>query len=185
MTCVEQLQAIDVHGHYGRWVQDEARAHMGRCMSGSAETVVARARRARIEWTVVSPLLGMMPRGQADAVAGNEEANRVVDQTDGLLQWVVINPLQPECMDPVDVKRRWGDRIALHGGISLQRTLPYGTPDEVREEVETLIRTCGYNGGLVVFPSNVIQPDTPMENIIACFHAARDFDVASLGGRPG
>lgn len=95
MTCVEQLQAIDVHGHYGRWVQDEARAHMGGCMSGSAETVVARARRARIEWTVVSPLLGMMPRGQADAVAGNEEANRVVDQTDGLLQWVVINPLQP------------------------------------------------------------------------------------------
>jgi uroporphyrinogen decarboxylase len=97
----------------------------------------------------------------------------------------VINPLQPECMDPVEVKRRWGDRIALHGGISLQRTLPYGTPDEVREEVEALIRTCGYNGGLVVFPSNVVQPDTPTENIIACFHAARDFDVASLGGRPG
>ena len=97
----------------------------------------------------------------------------------------VINPLQPECMDPVEVKRRWGDRITLHGGISLQRTLPFGTVDEVREEVEALIRTCGYNGGLVVFPSNVIQPDTSVENIIACFHAARDFDVAGLGGRPG
>ena len=96
----------------------------------------------------------------------------------------VVNPLQPECIDPAMVKRRWGDRIALHGGISLQRTLPFGTVDEVRAEVENLIRTCGYNGGLVVFPSNVIQPDTPVENVIACFHAARDFDVASLNGRP-
>ncbi len=97
----------------------------------------------------------------------------------------VINPLQPECMDPVAVKQRYGDRITLHGGVSLQRTLPNGTPGEVRAEIEDLIRRCGYNGGLVVFPSNVIQPDTPIENIKACFHAARDFDVASLGGRPG
>jgi uroporphyrinogen decarboxylase len=97
----------------------------------------------------------------------------------------VINPIQPECMDPFEVKRRWGDRITLHGGISLQRTLPFGTPEQVREEVEALIRGCGYDGGLVVFPSNVIQPDTTVENVIACFHAARDFDVASLGGVPG
>lgn len=97
----------------------------------------------------------------------------------------VVNPIQPECMDPVEIKRRYGDRITLHGGVSLQRTLPNGTPDEVRAEIEHLIRKCGYNGGLVVFPSNVIQPDTPIENIIACFHAARDFDVAGLGGKPG
>ena len=97
----------------------------------------------------------------------------------------IVNPLQPECMDPAEVKQRWGDKIVLHGGISLQRTLPNGTPDEVRAEVEALVRSCGYNGGLVVFPSNVIQPDTSVENIISCFHAARDFDVASLGGKPG
>ncbi len=97
----------------------------------------------------------------------------------------VLNPLQPECMDPVEVKRKWGDRLTLHGGISLQRTLPFGSPEDVRAEVEELIRTCGYDGGLVVFPSNVIQPDTSTENIIACYHAARDFDLASLGGRPG
>ncbi len=97
----------------------------------------------------------------------------------------VVNPVQPECMDPVEVKRRYGERITIHGGVSLQRTLPNGTPGEVRAEVEELIRKCGYDGGLVVFPSNVIQPDTPVQNIIACFHAARDFDVATLGGRPG
>ncbi len=111
----------------------------------------------------------------------------VMDLMDDLVEigFDVINPIQPECMDPVEVKRRWGDLITLHGGISLQQTLPYGTPDQVRAEVEDLIRQCGYNGGLVVFPSNVIQPDTSVENIIACFHAARDFDVAQLGGRPG
>jgi uroporphyrinogen decarboxylase len=101
----------------------------------------------------------------------------VTDLMDDLIEigFDIINPIQPECMDPVEVKKRWGDRITIHGGISLQRTLPNGTPAEVRAEVEHLIRHCGYDGGLVVFPSNVIQPDTSVENIIACFHAARDF----------
>ncbi|MCX7590919.1 MAG: hypothetical protein N2255_04755 [Kiritimatiellae bacterium] len=103
----------------------------------------------------------------------------VMDLMDDLIEigFDVINPVQPECMNPVEVKRRWGDRITIHGGVSLQRTLPHGTPAEVRAEVETLIRECGYNGGLVVFPSNVIQPDTPTENILACFHAARDYKL--------
>jgi uroporphyrinogen decarboxylase len=111
----------------------------------------------------------------------------VTDLMDDLVEigFDVVNPIQPECMDPVAVKRRWGDRITLHGGVSLQRTLPNGTVEDVRAEVEELIRKCGYNGGLVVFPSNVIQPDTSVQNILACFHAARDFDVAALGGRPG
>lgn len=111
----------------------------------------------------------------------------IMDVMDDLVEigFNVINPVQPECMDPEEVKRRWGDKITIHGGISLQQTLPNGTPEEVREEVLHLIRKCGYNGGLVVFPSNVIQPDTTVENIIACFHAARDFDVSSLGGKPG
>jgi len=110
----------------------------------------------------------------------------VTDLMDDIVEigFNVINPVQPECMDPVEVKKRYGDRITIHGGVSIQKTLPFGSPDEVRREVEDLIRTCGYNGGLVVFPSNVIQPDTPVENVVACFHAARDFDVASLGGRP-
>jgi uroporphyrinogen decarboxylase len=101
----------------------------------------------------------------------------VTDVMDDLVEigFNVVNPIQPECMDPVEVKRKWGDRIVIHGGISLQRALVHGTPADVRVEVEDLIRQCGYNGGLVVFPSNVIQPDSPTENVIACFHAARDF----------
>ncbi|MBN2021455.1 MAG: hypothetical protein JW809_01555 [Pirellulales bacterium] len=94
--------------------------------------------------------------------------------------FTVINPIQPECMDPIEVKRRWGERITMHGGVSIQKTLPFGTPEDVRAEVETLIRHCGARGGLVVMPSNCVQPDTPVENILACYRAAREFDLAGL-----
>ncbi|MFA5689359.1 MAG: uroporphyrinogen decarboxylase family protein [Kiritimatiellales bacterium] len=86
----------------------------------------------------------------------------------------VINPIQPECMDPRLVKQRWGNRITIHGGISMQQTLPFGSVEDVRREVTELIDHCGLDGGLVMFPSNVLQPDIPVENIVACFHAARD-----------
>lgn len=108
---------------------------------------------------------------------------KLTDLMDDLVDvgFTVINPIQPECMDPVDVKRRWGNRITLHGGISIQRTLPFGTAADVRREVEDLIRACGYNGGLIMMPSNNIQPDTPVENIVACYAAARELDPRKLG----
>ena len=55
----------------------------------------------------------------------------------------VVNPIQHACMAPAAAKRRQGDRIALHTGVSLARTLPNGTVDKVRDEVETLIRQRG------------------------------------------
>jgi len=87
----------------------------------------------------------------------------------------VLNPIQPECMDPVKIKREWGDKVCLHGTGSIQRTLPFGTVDDVRREVIERIEKCGFNGGLVLMPSNVIQDDTPIENIITFFETARDY----------
>ena len=91
--------AIDVHAHYGRYRRDEATPLLERCMGGDAATVTARARAANTTHTVVSPLLGLMPRGRADAHAGNEETARVVEQTPGLLQWVVVDPGDPRTYD--------------------------------------------------------------------------------------
>ncbi len=88
------LLAIDVHAHYGRYVRGKI-AMIDQFASGDAETVVARAKRANTRLTIVSPLLGLLPRNQADAFAGNEEAARIVPQTEGLLQWVIVHPLQP------------------------------------------------------------------------------------------
>jgi uroporphyrinogen decarboxylase len=87
----------------------------------------------------------------------------------------IINPIQPECMDPCEVKRRWGDRVTLWGTISVRTTLPRGTPASVRAEVQDRIRRCGYNGGLVVGPTNDIMYDTPVENVVAMYEAAREF----------
>ncbi|MFV2066191.1 MAG: amidohydrolase family protein [Pirellulales bacterium] len=99
MTAISDLSAIDVHGHYGRYEGNGVSALKREFMSGDAATVVARARQANTAYTTVSPIRGLMPRGEADAVAANEEARRVVDQNDGLLQWVIVHPLQPETFD--------------------------------------------------------------------------------------
>jgi uroporphyrinogen decarboxylase len=86
----------------------------------------------------------------------------------------IINPIQPECMDPFEVKRRWGDKITLHGCGSLQRVLPFGTANDVRNHVIELIEKCGYNGGLVL-TTNVIGFDVPVGNVVAFFETARDY----------
>jgi len=92
---VTDVEAIDVHAHYGLYkvggsgIAEEFK-------SAGAETVVARARLAGTGVSVVSPLLGLLPRGKNDAFAGNEEAARIVAATEGLLQWVVVDPLKPE-----------------------------------------------------------------------------------------
>jgi len=81
----------------------------------------------------------------------------------------VINPIQPECMDVFEVKRKYGERITMHGTISIQKLLPFGSVDDVHREVRKIIDFCGKNGGLIVCPANLIQNDTPMENILALY----------------
>jgi uroporphyrinogen decarboxylase len=92
----------------------------------------------------------------------------------------IINPVQPECMDPAEVKRRWGDRVSLAGCGSLQQVLPKGSVRDVRNHVNWLIENCGYNGGLMLAPSNALQPDIPPENIVAFYDAAREFDLGKF-----
>lgn len=86
----------------------------------------------------------------------------------------VINPIQPECMDVVAIKRRFGDQVCLHGTISCQRTLPYGTPEDVEAEVRQRIDCCGRDGGFILSPSNTITPDVSLENILALYLTAKN-----------
>ncbi len=92
----------------------------------------------------------------------------------------VIDPIQPECMDPVEMKRLYGDRITLHGCGSLQKTLPFGTTEDCRREVRELIDGCGRGGGLVLRVSNNIGFDVPVENVAAWYEEARDYRPAFL-----
>jgi uroporphyrinogen decarboxylase len=81
----------------------------------------------------------------------------------------ILNPIQPECMDPLDIKKKWGDRLVLHGGISLQKTIPFGTADDVADEVRRLVRECGKGGGFVLGPANVFIVEFPVENIVTAY----------------
>ncbi len=96
------IQAIDVHAHYGDYARDETPPLLNGWISGSAATVAERARQAGVRLTVVSPLSGLMPRGRADAVAANTEASAMVQQTPGLLQWVIVHPHQPQTFAQAD-----------------------------------------------------------------------------------
>jgi uroporphyrinogen decarboxylase len=78
-------------------------------------------------------------------------------------------------MDPRALKDRYGDRLCFEGGVSVQTTLPFGTVEDVREEVETLISTLGAGGGYILGPSHAVQAGTPPENIVAMFDAVIDF----------
>ena len=108
--------AIDVHGHYGTYLRDGKDALYNGFMSGSAAVVAARARACGVIQTIVSPLAGLLPRGQADAVAGNEAAYREVPAVPGLLQYVIVNPLQPQTYDQARrmLKSPWCVGIKIH-----------------------------------------------------------------------
>ena len=64
------------------------------------------------------------------------------------------------------------DLLGFHGGLSVQKTLPFGSPEDVRREVRERISVLGQNGGYILAPSHAIQGGTPPQNIIAFFEEA-------------
>ena len=77
-----------------------------------------------------------------------------------------FNPFQPEVMDVPSLLRRYRGRLAFHGGLSTQRTLPYGSAEEVREETRKLI-SLGRDGGYILSPAHAVEGDVPLENMLA------------------
>jgi uroporphyrinogen decarboxylase len=75
-------------------------------------------------------------------------------------------------MDPAALKDGYGGRLCFEGGVSVQKTLPFGTPEEVAAEVRDRIRVLGRDGGYILGPSHYIQDGTPPRNITALFDTA-------------
>jgi len=86
----------------------------------------------------------------------------------------ILNPVQPECMDPAQIKREYGNDLAFWGTIGTQSTMPFGNPDEVRRVVKERIETVGPEG-LLLAPTHVLEPDVPWDNIIAFVEAVEEY----------
>ena len=80
-----------------------------------------------------------------------------------------VHPLQLECMDMYEVKRKFGHRLTLFGGVSVQSELPFLPEGEIRRLVRERIDTLGENGGFIVAPGNSILPDVPVESVFAMY----------------
>ena len=91
----------------------------------------------------------------------------------------ILNPIQPEAMDPFEVKQRYGDRITLWGTIGTQTVMPHFTPDEVRRVVKEYCSILGKGGGYVIGPSHAIKEDVPWENIVAFYNAVEEYGICN------
>jgi hypothetical protein len=89
----------------------------------------------------------------------------------------ILNPVQCSAanMNPVELKERFGSRLAFWGGgAETQSTLQFGTPEDVRAEARERIRVFGRDGGFIFNPVHNVQPGTPIENVTALFEAVRE-----------
>ncbi|MEM3815934.1 MAG: uroporphyrinogen decarboxylase family protein [Candidatus Bathyarchaeia archaeon] len=94
----------------------------------------------------------------------------------------ILNPIQPECMDPSRLKKMYGDKICFEGTIGVQSTLPFGSPEDVAQEVKKRIYDLGPTG-LILGPTHSIQPDTPIGNILALYRAASKYGRNTRGSK--
>ncbi len=92
----------------------------------------------------------------------------------------ILNPVQPRSMDPALLKRQYGKNLCFWGSVDEQHTLPFGTPEAVRDEVLSRLRTLGDNGGLILGPTHHVQLDTPLENFRAMVDTIRHTPYKSL-----
>ena len=75
----------------------------------------------------------------------------------------MLQPIQPEAMDIFEVKKEFGKDLCLVGGISTQKTLPFGTPQQVRDEVKRYLDVMADGGGYIMAPAKSIMPGVPVE----------------------
>lgn len=86
----------------------------------------------------------------------------------------VLESVQPEAMDPYQLKAQWGDKITFWGALGSQSILSCGTPNTIKTEVARLCREMGKGGGYILSPSKPPLADAPIENIAAAWDAFID-----------
>lgn len=89
----------------------------------------------------------------------------------------ILNPVQCSAaqMDPLELKQEFGQQVTFWGGgVDTQQTLPFGTPEAVREEVLERIRVFGPGGGFIFNTTHNVQPQVPVDNALALYDAVKE-----------
>jgi len=91
----------------------------------------------------------------------------------------ILNPVQPDVMDPTSLKRLYGDRLTFFGTVGTAQLWSWGTPEDIRAEVRERIATVGRRGGLIISPAYDLEPaeGIPWANVVAFFDAVEEFGV--------
>jgi len=87
----------------------------------------------------------------------------------------LLNPIQPECMDPLRVMEEYGDICSFWGTIGTQTTLPFGTAADVENACRAVLDARKGKGGLVLAPTHIIEPEVPLENIETLVRIAKEY----------
>jgi len=86
-----------------------------------------------------------------------------------------LNPIQPECMNQIEINQKYGDRLTIDTGISNQKTLPHGTKEDVKQEVLTALKHLAPGGGFVYGTSHFALYDVPIDNIITLYETLKQY----------
>lgn len=89
----------------------------------------------------------------------------------------ILNPLQPECLNALEVKQMYGNRVVLDGTVGTQTVMPFGTPAEVEATVKRNIEQLGYDGALILSPTHILEPEVPIGNILAFIDTMREVNI--------
>lgn len=87
----------------------------------------------------------------------------------------ILNPVQPECMDPFHIKREFGKDVVLFGCLGTQSLMPFGTPDDIRTTIHRYARELGSDGALILAPTHVLEPEVPIVNIETVVETVREY----------
>jgi len=87
----------------------------------------------------------------------------------------VLSPIQPEAMDPAWLSERFGKNLTFFGGISTQKTLPFGNPEDIRREIIDRIKVLGKYQGFIISPSHEITSDCTDDNFQMLLSTLKDY----------
>lgn len=129
----------------------------------------------------------LLPRMRRMIELTKQHGSFVFHHTDGAVRAIlpdlidigieILNPVQWRCagMDREGLKRDFGDRLVFHGAMDNQYTLPFGTVEEVRQEVIDNYRILGEGGGYILAPCHNIQAVGPPENVVAMYETGYEY----------